>query len=74
MKLKYHSSTHASLSVLRRFRDRQVRLYSPGRALVALYYRYSPALADAIRPHDSVRAVVRAALWPLVWALKMASA
>jgi hypothetical protein len=25
---------------------------------------------DVIRPHDSVRAAVRAALWPIVWAIK----
>jgi len=58
------------VDVLRQFRDRHLLTNAPGRAFVAFYYRYSPALADAIRPHDSVRAAVRAALWPIVWAIK----
>ena len=55
--------------MLRAFRDRHLMTNTPGRALVRLYYLYSPTLAEMIRPHDGVRAVVRTALWPLVWSI-----
>jgi len=54
---------------LRAVRDRYLRTTAPGRVLVAGYYQFSPTLADLIRDHDGVRAVVRGALWPVVgWA------
>ena len=55
--------------MLRVFRDRHLMTNAPGRFLVRLYYRFSPALAEMIRPHDGVRAIVRIALWPLVWSI-----
>jgi hypothetical protein len=70
----YGSDMAPEVELLRAFRDRHLMTNAPGRAFVAFYYRYSPALAEAIRPHDGVRAVVRAALWPLVGALKLMGA
>lgn len=51
---------------LRAFRDEYLLTNAPGRAFVDLYYRFSPALADHIRDHDTRRDWVRWALRPLV--------
>ncbi len=66
----YGSDLAPEVQVLREFRDRQLLTNAAGRAFVRFYYRNSPAVAEAIRPHDTVRAVVRAALWPVVWIVK----
>ena len=55
---------------LRQFRDDYLMKSEAGRAFVRQYYRYSPAIADYIRERDSLRAAVRAGLWPLVAAIK----
>lgn len=47
---------------LRAFRDRVLARSAPGRALVRLYERVSPPVADWIRTRQGARAVVRAAL------------
>ena len=65
----YGSPLAPEVAVLRAVRDRYLRTTAPGRVLVAGYYQFSPTLADLIRDHDGVRAVVRGALWPVVgWA------
>jgi serine protease len=51
---------------LRAFRDQFLMGGTVGEALVRLYYRLSPPVADFIREHDSLRAAVRAALTPFV--------
>jgi hypothetical protein len=43
---------------------------SAGRAFVRFYYRHSPPLADFIAQHDWLRAIVRALLTPVVYALE----
>ena len=49
----------AELAMLRQFRD-EVLLNSPvGRQGVELYYRYSPAIASFIAPHDLLRGATR---------------
>jgi hypothetical protein len=60
--------------LLRHFRDRHLMTNAAGRAFVRLYYHYSPPLARFIRLHDRVRAVARASLWPLVFAVKYPAA
>ena len=51
---------------LRAFRDEYLQTNDAGRWLVSQYYKFSPPLADFLRQHDDLRAVVRTALGPLV--------
>ncbi len=65
----YGSYLHPQVRVLRDFRDRHLLTNAPGRAFVALYYRISPPLANLIAGHESLRAVARLALLPVVAAV-----
>jgi hypothetical protein len=60
------------VQVLREFRDRMLLSSAPGRLLVRAYYRMSPPLARAIAGSDALRATTRTALWPVVWAARLA--
>lgn len=51
---------------LRAFRDQYLLTTEWGVWFVNQYYRYSPPMAEWIRAHDAVRAVVRIALAPLI--------
>lgn len=64
------SPLNAHVQSLRGFRDRYLLTHAPGRALVATYYRYSPPLAAYIAARPAARAVARAMLWPLVFAIE----
>jgi len=65
----YGSYLHPQVKVLRAFRDHYLLTNTPGRAFVALYYRVSPPLADFIARHDTLRAVTRLLLTPLILAI-----
>ena len=54
------------VQVLRAFRDTYLMTNKLGQTFVALYYRYSPPVADFLRDHDMLRRVVRLALLPVV--------
>ena len=52
--------------VLRRFRDRHLLNNPLGQALVEIYYRYSPPIADTIRQDGFLKCLVRTGLQPVV--------
>lgn len=54
------------IGALRRFRDRHLRTNPIGRAFVVAYEEVGPMLADAIREHETARALVRGMLDPIV--------
>lgn len=60
------SALHPRVQALREFRDRYLLSSEAGRALVDLYYRLSPPLANFIRQHPGLRAFTVAALTPVV--------
>ena len=66
----YGSVLDPHLDSLRYFRDSYLLTNYPGRALVAFYYQYSPPLADFIANRDWLRAIVRAVLTPIVYAIE----
>lgn len=63
----YGSHLDPHVMTLRRFRDHVLLATAPGRAFVELYYRTSPPIADFIARHDSLRALTRWALTPVVY-------
>jgi len=65
----YGSLMHPHVKRLREFRDRVLMPTRAGRTFVDYYYRYSPPVADYIIERPTLRALVRAALWPLVLAI-----
>jgi beta-propeller repeat-containing protein len=54
------------VSVLRALRDQILVRSTAGRAVVRMYYRASPPLARVIERHETLRAVVRAGLHPVI--------
>lgn len=66
----YGSPMDSHVESLRQFRDEVLMRFSAGKAFVAAYYRYSPPVADFIADRESLRALTRAALWPLVFSIE----
>lgn len=62
----YGSAEASDVKDLRAFRDRYLQTNFFGRAFVSVYYKLSPRFADAIRPHPTLRALVRNGLVPYV--------
>ena len=62
----YGSLLEPHVKVLRQFRDIYLLPDSLGHAFVDAYYKYSPPIAGFIAEHDTLRAVVRCALLPVV--------
>ena len=62
----YGSPVHPNLDILRDFRDKHLMPSRVGRALVDLYYKYSPSAADFIRKHKVLKVAVRINLLPVI--------
>lgn len=64
------SADAPELAPLRRFREQRLRPYRAGRAAIAIYERFSPPLAEFIRPRPWLRVGVRfLVLKPALFAL-----
>ncbi|MEM9058791.1 MAG: CFI-box-CTERM domain-containing protein, partial [Pseudomonadota bacterium] len=66
----YGSYLDPEVWVLRQFRDNVLLTNDAGRAFVNFYYSTSPPVADFIARHESLRALTRALLTPVVYSLK----
>jgi len=62
----YGSLMAPHVKILREFRDRFLLSSCLGTALVNVYYKYSPPIANVIAKHAHLRAMVRIGLFPLV--------
>lgn len=62
----YGSPMEPHVKVLRQFRDRFLLNNTVGMSFVDLYCTYSPSLAEIIANHDTLRAMVRCGLLPVV--------
>ncbi len=62
----YGTPMATEVRYLRVFRDKYLLTHDAGRKLVEWYYAFSPPLAEWLRGHDTLRAVVRLGLAPLV--------
>ena len=56
--------------VLRNFRDNYLLTNNPGRALVSIYYKCSPPIADMVRANDAARFLIRIMLASLIFMLE----
>ncbi len=62
----YGSSMEPHVKVLRQFRDRFLLVNMVGKGFVRLYNTYSPPIANFIAKNDSLRAIVRLSLIPVI--------
>ncbi len=62
----YGTPMAEEIQILREFRDEYLLTNPLGQALVGLYYRASPPIAEFITEHPSLKPIVRAGLLPAV--------
>jgi uncharacterized repeat protein (TIGR03803 family) len=62
----YGSRMADEVAILKDFRDTILLTNATGKALVNYYYKLSPSLAEFISKHESIRAIVRVGLLPVV--------
>jgi len=63
---------HREVEILRQFRDEYFLTNRASRAFVRFYYRHSPPVADFVRERESLKAVVRIMLLPVIKFAKFA--
>lgn len=66
----YGSHFAPQVKTLRHFRDNVLLTNTPGKALVHLYYEYSPPIAQFIKKRDYLKAGVRGILTPITLMIK----
>ena len=67
----YGTPTAEEINVLREFRDKVLLKNTLGSRFVALYYRFSPPIADFISEYEFLRTLVRELLIdPIVWVVE----
>lgn len=66
----YGSNMEPDVVILRKFRDHYLITNPIGRAFTALYYHYSPPMADFIRDNDLLKSIIRLMLLPSVMIAK----
>lgn len=62
----YDTPMADEIQILRAFRDEYLLTSPPGQALVGLYYRVSPPIAEFIAGHPGLKPIVRVGLVPAV--------
>ena len=62
----YGSPLDPHVKILRKFRDHHLLTNKLGRRFVRIYYSYSPAIADYISKHDTLKAITRFTLLPII--------
>jgi len=62
----FGSSLAIEVSIIREFRDNYLMTNFLGQALISIYTAISPPIAHFIAEHDSIRAIVRVTLYPIV--------
>lgn len=65
----YGSFLDPHVTALRNFRDQHLLTNAAGRAFVTFYYRHSPPIANFIADSTLLRAITRAVLAPIVYAV-----
>ncbi|MEM4736465.1 MAG: CFI-box-CTERM domain-containing protein [Nitrososphaeria archaeon] len=66
----YGTPMAKELKILRDFRDKKLNPKLVGKQIVILYYRTSPSIAEIISRNEKMKAAVRYALKPMIYALK----
>ncbi len=66
----YGSAMEAEVVILQQFRDHCLKNTPVGEAFITGYYRLSPPIADIISRNDSLRAMTRFLLKPLMYLIK----
>ena len=62
----YGSPLDPHVKILRKFRDNHLLTNKLGQRFVRIYYAYSPAIADYISNHDTLKAITRFTLLPII--------
>ena len=62
----YGTPMAEEIQILREFRDECLLTNPLGQALVEIYYRVSPPIAELISEHPSLKPIVRLGLFPVV--------
>ena len=66
----YGSYLDWHVKILREFRDKYLLSNKAGKVFISFYYKRSPAIANFLREHATLRAITRLLLIPIVYGIK----